>query len=366
MPTARVLYPDLFRNITRNCKPITIKTRKFSTSDHALIKAETDRLLNENRIERSNSPWRAQPLVVDNGKGKRRMCIDYSLTINLFTELDAYPLPSIESIVNEVPKWKRIISTLDLQSAYHQIKIHPKDRPYTAFQSGLELYHWKVMPFGLTNAVPAFQRVMNEFIDRNKLKGVNVYLDNITVGGMDQASYDKNLSAVKEAAKKENFTFNENKCQCNCSQIQLLGHLVGNGEIKPDPECIAPLKDLEVPKSKKELQRILGLFNYYSKWVPNFSEIIRPLVQNKAFPLSNDAISAFHLMKKKLADATLQPIDEAVPFTVETDASDFTIAAILNRNGKPVAFHVGTLSTSEQQHLAVEKEAYAVVKALRK
>ena len=178
------------------------------------------------------------------------MCIDYSRTINSFTELDAYPLPSIKSIVNEVAKWK-CISTLDLKSAYHQIKIHPKDHPYIAFQSRLELYQWKVMPFGLTNAVPAFQRVINEFINSYKLKGVNVYLDNITVGGMDQAFHDKNLSALKEAAKKENFTFNENKCQYNCSQIQLLGHLVGNNEVKPNPEHIASLKDPEVPKSKK-------------------------------------------------------------------------------------------------------------------
>ena len=117
---------------------------------------------------------------------------------------------------------------------------------------------------------------------------------------------------------------------------------------------------------KKELQRILGLFSYYSKWVSNFSEIIQPLFQNEAFPLSNATISAFRLMKNKLADATLQPIDKAVPFTVETDASDFTIAATLNQNGKPVAFHARTLSTSEQRHLAVEKEAYAVVEALRK
>ena len=119
------------------------------------------------------------------------MCIKYSRTINWFTELDAYPLPSIESIVNKVSKWKRG-STLDLKSAYHQIKIHPEDCPYTAFQSVLELYQWKVMPFGLTNAVPAFQRVINEFINRYKLKVVNVYLDNITVGGMNQASHDKN------------------------------------------------------------------------------------------------------------------------------------------------------------------------------
>ena len=82
------------------------------------------------------------------------MCIDYSQTINLFTQLDAYSLPSIESIVNEVAKWN-CISTLDLKSAYHQIEIRPEDRPYTACQSGSELYQWKVWPFGLTNAVPA-------------------------------------------------------------------------------------------------------------------------------------------------------------------------------------------------------------------
>ena len=187
MSVANVPYPQLFGdNLSARCKPIAIKTKKFSSVYMAIIKAETLRLLQEDRIEPSNSPWRAQPHVVDNGK-KKRMCINYSQTINLFTHLDAYPLPSISSIVNQVAKWK-YISTLDLKSAYHQIQIRPKDRPYTAFLSGSELYQWKVMPFGLTNAVPAFQRVMNQFIKRHDLKYVNVYLDNITVGGMDQIS----------------------------------------------------------------------------------------------------------------------------------------------------------------------------------
>ena len=99
--------------------------------------------------------------------------------------LDAYPLPTIESIVNEVAKWK-YISTLDLNSAYHQIQINSKDRHFTAFPSGNELYQWKYLPFGLTNAMPAFQRAINEFIAKHDLKCVNAYLDNITVGGMTQ------------------------------------------------------------------------------------------------------------------------------------------------------------------------------------
>ena len=122
MLTAR--YSDLFRNITQNCRPIAIKTKKFSKSDQVLIKAETDRLLKEIRIKKSNLLWRAQPLEVDNGKGKEE-CVMVAVA-RLITESDAYRLPRIESIVKEVAKWKRI-STVDLKSAYHEIKITLKN-----------------------------------------------------------------------------------------------------------------------------------------------------------------------------------------------------------------------------------------------
>ena len=93
---------------------------------------------------------------------------------------------------------------------------------------------------------------MSQFIERHKLKCVNVYLDNITVGVKDQKSHDDNLKALREAAEKDHFTFNEDKCQYNCTQIQLLGHLVGNGVIKPDPKHIAALNDLPASTSCKE------------------------------------------------------------------------------------------------------------------
>ena len=89
-------------------------------------------------------------------------------------------------------------------------------------------------------------------------------------------------------------------------------------------------------------------------------------MQNKHYPLPEEAANALQVMKNKLAEATLQPIDEAVPFTVETDASDFAIGATLNQNDKPVAFHARTISTTEQKHSSVEKEAYTVIEALRK
>ena len=61
-------------------------------------------------------------------------------------------------------------------------------------------------------------------------------------------------------------------------------------------------------------------------------------------------------MKNKLYQATLQSIDEDLPFTVKTDASDFAIAATLNQNRKPVTFHARTLSCTEQKHSSVGKK----------
>ena len=51
--------------------------------------------------------------------------------------------------------------------------------------------------------------------------------------------------------------------------------------------------------------------------------------------------------------------------TVETDASDMATSAILNQQGRPVAFFSRTLSASERHHSAIEKEAYAIVKTIR-
>ena len=89
-------------------------------------------------------------------------------------------------------------------------------------------------------------------------------------------------------------------------------------------------------------------------------------MQSVKLPLDDEAQKALIALKNQLARASLHPVDESIPFIVETDASDFAIAATLNQNGRPVSFHARTLSLAEQKHSAIEKEAYAIVEALRK
>ena len=81
--------------------------------------------------------------------------------------------------------------------------------------------------------------------------------------------------------------------------------------------------------------------------------------QNTIFPLSSDIAKTFEMLKQNIKDASVANIDHNIPFVVETDASDYTIAATLNQNGRPVAFFTRSLRPNEIKHHPVEKGACA-------
>jgi len=110
--------PDLFANLSPDCKPIATKSRKYSTFDRQFIRNEVQQLL---------ASWRAQVVVTSDDNHKKRLVIDYSQTINKITQLDAYPLPRIDEFVNEIAQY-RVFSSIDLKSAYHQIPLNEKDK----------------------------------------------------------------------------------------------------------------------------------------------------------------------------------------------------------------------------------------------
>jgi hypothetical protein len=91
---------------------------------------------------------------------------------------------------------------------------------------------------------------------------------------------------------------------------------------------------------------------------------VRPLLRKKQFPLSDELISAFKALKDDVAKAVMAAIEDDVPFRVETDASEFAIAATLSQAGLPVAFFSRTLNKCEQL-LILRREAYAAVESLR-
>ena len=362
---AKIETPSLFANLRAGWSPIATKSRRYNEEDREFIKRTVAQWKEAGTVRCSNSPWRAQCVVVKAGKRIVRLAIDYSQTINLFTEKDGFPIPLIEDMVNKLTAFKYFAS-YDLKKAYHQVPIPEQDKPFTAFEADGELLEFNVIPFGVTNGGPVFQRVMTDVVKQDQLRNTFVYFDNVVIGADSMSELDTLASKFKDSIKRRRMTLNESKTVYGVREIDMLGYRVGSNLIKPDPERLKPLLEFPPPTSLKSLKRVLGLFAYYAKWVSGFSDKIARLKCVTSFPLSSIELADFEKLKKAIAAAALQAIDEAVPFTVECDASDVAISATLNQGGRPVAFMSRSFSGSELAYPAVEKEATAIIEAVRR
>ena len=138
------------------------------------------------------------------------------------------------------------------------------------------------------------------------------------------------MKKFHEAILRRSLTLNETKYVEYKASIDILGYCVGDGFIKPDQERLRPLQDYPPPTNVGSLHRVVGIFAYYAKWIPNFSDKIQPLVNATSFPLDESALSAYDLQKKELERVSLQSIVESQPFVVECDVSEVCDCAIIN------------------------------------
>ena len=110
----------LFEYLSPNIRPIATKRRGYASTDLSFVSSEVSRLFANGIIKPNNSPWRAQVVVMKSKNYKKSICVDYSQTINKFTRLDAYPLPTMHSVLRKVSRYTWF-SKLNLRSAYHQV-----------------------------------------------------------------------------------------------------------------------------------------------------------------------------------------------------------------------------------------------------
>ena len=139
---------------------------------------------------------------------------------------------------------------------------------------------------------------MDNFIRNEELSKTFAYLDDITICDHDQAHNDKNLTNFLAAAQRKNSTLSEAKCMFSTRQLNILGSSVSEGEIRTDPERLKPLHMLQPPSDAKSHKRVHGMFSYYSQWIKNFSEKIKPDVHSCNFPLDKETLEAIDLLKK--------------------------------------------------------------------
>ncbi len=288
----------------------------------------------EGTINKSAIPWCSPIVLVRKKDGTIRFCVDY-FKLNCATHKDAYLLPRIDDIL-EALRGSKYFCSIDLASGYWQIKVVDKDREKTAFGSHLSLYEFLCMPFGLTGAPAVFSRLMDKVLDGLIGKRCLVYLDNVIIYGSMFEETLANLKLVMTRLLEDNLLAKARKCELFEMSIAFLGHVVSEEGITTDPTKVEKICNLSAPKDKGGVRSILGLGNYYKRFIKSYCVITAPLQElfkkSVHFRRDDEQEDDFIKLKEALCKApVLAYPNPDVLYIVETDASNLAIGAVLSQ-----------------------------------
>ena len=364
-------------------RPVHTPPYRKSNKDQEILREETQKLLNNDIIEHSTSPWSSPVVLVKKKDGTTRFCVDYR-RLNQITTKDAFPLPRIDDIYDQLTK-ATYFSKFDFKAGYFQVPLDKADRPKTAFSTRDGHFQFKVLPQGLTNGPPTFQRIVNQILGPNRWKHMLAYIDDIIIYSRTFPAHVQHIEEVCSLLNDANFKLHIAKCEIARTETLFLGHIIKQGTIQPDPDNIRGLTEVREPTSAEEAFRFVKAVEYYRKFIPKFSMIAAPLHKysptilqqqknhNKKakFELSDEARSAFHQLKHILTtDLILNLPDDDMQFKLQTDASVDGIGAVLLQitpNGdRPLAYMSKKLTKSQINWPTIEQECYAIVQAVEK
>ncbi|GJW25006.1 putative reverse transcriptase domain-containing protein [Tanacetum coccineum] len=249
-----------------------------------------------------------------------------------------------------------IYSKIDLRSAYHQLRVHEKDIPKTAFRTRYDHYEFQVMPFGLTNAPAVFIDLMNRVCKSYLDKFVIVFIDDILIYLKSKQEHKEHLKLILELLKKEELYAKFSKCEFWVLKVQFLGNMIDSKGIHVDPAKIESIKDWASPKTAMEIRQFLGLVGYYRRFIEGFSKIAKSLTkltQKKVmFDWGDKQEAAFQQLKEKLCSAPILALPEgAENFIVYYDASHKGLGVVLMQNEKVIAYASRQLKIHKKNYM---------------
>ena len=215
------------------------------------------------------------------------------------------------------------------------------------------------MPFGLVNSPATQSRLMDRVLGGGELEPkVFVYLDDIIVA---TETFEEHLAMLTEVANRlnaANLSINLAKSKFCVDEVPYLGYLLSKNGLRPNPERVEAIVNYERPQSLRALRRFLGMCNYYRRFIPQFSEITVPLTnllkdKPRSVKWNDEAEKSFVKIKESLISAPIlcNP-DYNHPFTLQTDASDTAIAAVLTQvldgHERVIAYFSQKMSTQQQ------------------
>ena len=347
--------------------PIKQHPYRVSPMKKELLDKEVQYMLKNDIIEESQSNWSSPCILVPKHDSGFRFCTDFR-KVNDKTKSDSFPIPRIADCIDQIGNAK-LVSTFDMLKGYWQVPLTQRAREISAFVTPSGLYQYKVMPFGMKNAPATFQRMVNKLV--RDIDGCEGYIDDVVIFSDNWSDHIRQIERFFQIMREAKLTINLMKSEFGKATVKYLGHIVGQGQVRPLDAKIQTIVKYPIPTSRKELARFLGMAGYYRNFCLNFSEIAAPLTnllsKKVKFVWTDDCQLAFDKVKLLLQKSpVLKSPDYEKPFKLIIDSSDIGTGSVLVQEASdgldhPVSYFSKKFLKYQKNYSVVEKETLGLV-----
>jgi len=208
--------------------------------------------------------------------GRKRMVQDYRY-LNSWMIKNNYSLPLILDLIDSIGK-KKVFTKMDLRWRYNNMRIKKEDEWKAAFSMPEGSFEPTVMFFGLTNSPATFQAMMNDLLrDLVVEEKVAVFINDVMIVTETEEGHDEIVEEVLRRLEENDLFVKPEKYVWKVREMGFLGVIIGEDGVRIEKEKVQKVIKWPVPKSVKDVQKFLGLANYYRQFVKDFAKIARPL-----------------------------------------------------------------------------------------
>ena len=274
MPTRKVW--DHAIDMKEEFVPRKGKVYSLSREEREEVKEFVKEQLRKEYIWLSKSLQTVLVFFVGKKDRKKRIVQDYRY-LNEWTIKNNYPLPLISDVLENIGMKKMFIK-MDLRWGYNNVRIKERDKWKVVFTTLEGSFEPIVMFFGLTNSPTMFQAIINKLLrDLINTGKVVAFIDDVIVGMETEEGHDEIVVEIIRRMEENDLYIKLEKCKWKVREVGFLGVVIGPEGIKMEKVKVKGVLEWPTPKYVKDVQKFLGLANYYHQFIEGFASIARLL-----------------------------------------------------------------------------------------
>ena len=298
-----------------------------------------------------------------------------------YADVTHFPIPTPEQLRHQLKGSDRF-STLDLNHAFHQLKLAEKSKDLFKFTTPYGLYRFNRLVMGAHAASAECHAKLSQVL--HGLQGVVQIKDDVCIHG-EGKEHDKRLLAVLHRFQEYGITLRREKCKLGQPEVTWFGNVFHKQGMSPDPAKVANIKDWPAPEDKAAVKSFLQTVQFCAPYMRpdkgrTYADITSPLRQltahGKHFKWTEECEKSFNTLKELLrADTVLANYDPAKPTRVYVDHGPEGVASTLTQGHvipgqrelqyRAINYHSRSLTKAEKGYGKIEGESLAVLAGIK-